>query len=57
MITEIFSFTAAVSILLLLIGFYAGMMVDAAEWLAKPAMYLLGTGIVLLLGSLYMLSP
>ena len=57
MITEFFSFTAAISVLLLLVGFYAGMMVDVADWLAKPALWCLGIGITLLLISLYMLSP
>ena len=57
MITEFFSFTAAISILLLLVGFYAGMMVDVADWLAKPALWCLGIGITLLVFSLYMLSP
>ena len=57
MIVEIFSFTVAISILLILVGFYAGMMVDVADWLAKPAVWCLGIGITLLVFSLYMLAP
>ena len=57
MIVEIFHFTAAISVLLLLVGFYAGMMVDVADWMAKPALWCLGVGITLLVLSLYMLSP
>jgi hypothetical protein len=57
MIVEIFHFTTAISIFLLLVGFYAGMMVDVADWVAKPALWCLGIGITLLVLSLYMLSP
>ncbi len=56
MITEIFIFIAAFGILLLFIGYCAGLLVSDIEWLFKPAMYLLVTGSILLVGGLYMLS-
>jgi uncharacterized membrane protein YgdD (TMEM256/DUF423 family) len=57
MITEILHLIAALSVLLILAGFYMGMLVDAFEQLVKPAMWSFGTGVITLLGSLYMLSP
>ena len=56
MITEIFTFVSALSILLLVFGFCCAINIHTNDRLAAPAFWLMLTGIVGVLVSLYVLA-